>query len=61
MTNGGPGNATLLFGLYIYREAFQYFDLGYASALAWVMLVLIMIVTFVQFRVARRWVHYESA
>ncbi|MEO3751131.1 sugar ABC transporter permease [Streptomyces sp. B6B3] len=61
MTDGGPGNATLLFGLYIYRQAFVYFDLGYASALAWVMLMLIMVVTFVQFRIARRWVYYESS
>lgn len=61
MTNGGPSNATLLYGLYIYREAFQYFDLGYASALSWLLFLIILIVTALQFLLARRWVYYESA
>ena len=60
MTNGGPGNATLVLGLYIYREAFQYFNLGYASAAAWVLLVLIVAITAVQFLIGRRWVYAES-
>lgn len=61
MTNGGPDNASLVYGLYIYRTAFQDFDLGYASALAWILFLLIMIVTGLQFLGARRWVYYESA
>lgn len=61
MTQGGPANASMLIGLYVYQNAFQYFDLGYASALSWVVFLLIMIVTAVQFVVARRWVHYEGA
>ncbi|MDX6251180.1 MAG: multiple sugar transport system permease protein [Kribbellaceae bacterium] len=60
MTDGGPGDATLLIGLYIYRQAFQYFSLGYASALAWALFVVILAVTAIQFLVARRWVYYES-
>jgi multiple sugar transport system permease protein len=60
MTNGGPGDSTLLFGLYIYRQAFQYFDLGYASALAWVLFLVIIVITAVQFVIGRRWVYYES-
>ncbi|HSZ38341.1 MAG TPA: sugar ABC transporter permease [Trebonia sp.] len=60
MTQGGPGNATMVLGLYIYREAFEYYNLGYASAMAWVMLVVILIITLVQFLVGRRFVHFES-
>ncbi|GLV61075.1 spermidine/putrescine ABC transporter permease [Dictyobacter sp. S3.2.2.5] len=61
MTNGGPANGSLVYGLYIYREAFQYFDMGYASALAWVLFILIMLITMIQLGLARRWVHYEGA
>ncbi|RIJ77283.1 sugar ABC transporter permease [Nakamurella silvestris] len=60
MTDGGPSNSTLLYGLYIYRQAFQYFDMGYASALAVGLFGIIMLITAVQFLFARRWVHYES-
>lgn len=60
MTDGGPEDSTLVYGLYIYRQAFNYFDLGYASALSVGLFVLIMAVTAVQFVAARRWVHYET-
>jgi len=60
MTNGGPANATLVYGLYIYRTAFINFQMGYASALAWVLLVVIIIITVIQFTVARYWVYYEG-
>jgi len=60
MTNGGPANASLLFGLYIYRQAFEYFHMGYAAALSWILFVVIIAVIGVQFWLARRWVHYES-
>lgn len=59
-TAGGPNNATLLLGLYIYRQAFEYFDMGYAAALSWGMFVLIGAATAVQFTLARRWVHYDA-
>ncbi|GAA2384036.1 carbohydrate ABC transporter permease [Nonomuraea africana] len=61
MTEGGPGNATMVLGLYIYRHAFVYFDMGYAAALSWAMFALIIAVTLIQFGLARRWVHYEFA
>ncbi|GAA5064583.1 multiple sugar transport system permease protein [Thermocatellispora tengchongensis] len=61
MTEGGPANATLLLGLYVYRQAFEYFDMGYAAALSWALFAIIIAVTLVQFRLARRWVHYEVA
>ncbi len=60
MTNGGPANATLVYGLYLYRNAFTFFDMGYASALAWMLLVVIMVITGLQFLGARYWVFYES-
>ncbi len=60
MTNGGPANATLVYGLYIYRTAFINFMMGYASALAWILLVVIIIITVIQFAVARYWVYYEG-
>ncbi|HMP39210.1 MAG TPA: sugar ABC transporter permease [Roseiflexaceae bacterium] len=60
MTNGGPANATLVYGLYLYRLAFQFFQMGYASALAWVLLMVIMLITATQFYFARYWVYYEG-
>ena len=58
-TNGGPQNATLFYVLLLYRNAFQYFKMGYASAMAWVLFVIVLIFTIIQFRLARRWVYYE--
>jgi len=60
MTNGGPANATLMYGLYLYRVAFQFFQMGYASALAWVLLLVIMLITAAQFYFAKYWVFYEG-
>jgi multiple sugar transport system permease protein len=59
-TGGGPINATLFYVLYLYRMGFQSFWMGYASALAWVLLVIILAFTAVQFVGARRWVYYEG-
>jgi len=60
MTNGGPGNASLMLVLYIYRNAFQNFDMGYAALLAWVLFCLVLILTLLQFVGSRRWVFYEG-
>ena len=57
---GGPENSTLVIGLYIYKEAFQYFDFGYAAALSWALFVFIMIITLIQFVLGRRWVFYDG-
>lgn len=59
MTKGGPLNSTLFYNLYLYTKAFDDFDMGYASALAWLLLVVSLVVTLMQFRVGKRWVHYE--
>ena len=60
ITSGGPENATLFYVLYLYRMAFENFRMGYASALAWVLFIIIMIFTFLQFRIANIWVFYEG-
>jgi multiple sugar transport system permease protein len=59
-TAGGPANSTKFLVLYIYEQSFQSMRMGYASALAWALLVFIMLLTLVQFRLSR-WVYYESA
>jgi len=59
MTGGGPVNATLFYVLYLYRHAFVYMNMGYASAMAWVLFIIVLALTLVQFWVAPRWVQYE--
>lgn len=59
-TNGGPLDATLFYVLYIYRQAFQFFRMGYASALAWVLFAIILVLTLVLFRSGHFWVYYEG-
>lgn len=59
MTQGGPINATMFYALYLYLSAFNFLKMGYAAALAWVLFIIIMIVTGLQLKLARRWVHYE--
>jgi multiple sugar transport system permease protein len=59
MTKGGPGTETLFYVLYLYRNAFEFFKMGYASALAWVLFLIVLALTFINFRVSGRWVHYE--
>jgi multiple sugar transport system permease protein len=61
MTQGGPVNSTLFYVLHLYREAFENLHMGYASAMAWVLFVVILLITAVQFAGARRWVYYEGA
>lgn len=60
MTGGGPDNATLFLGLHLYQSAFHYLKMGYASAMAWVMFLLILTLTLVQFKLGSRWVYYEA-
>ena len=62
MTNGlaSPNNATLTFVFHLYRNAFEYFRMGYASALAWILFVIILSFTMLILRSSRSWVHYEG-
>jgi multiple sugar transport system permease protein len=59
MTNGGPDNATLFVLLHLYNNAWISYRLGYASAMAWVLVAIVLTLTVMQFRIARRWVYYE--
>jgi multiple sugar transport system permease protein len=60
LTAGGPADASLFYALYLYQQAFQFFKMGYASAMAWVLFMLIMGLTLLQLRMARSWVYYEA-
>lgn len=60
MTRGGPNNATLTIFLYLYRNAFEYFRMGYASALAWVLFAYILLLTLLVVRSSAAWVYYEG-
>ncbi|MCL2068798.1 MAG: sugar ABC transporter permease [Oscillospiraceae bacterium] len=60
ITQGGPNNATFFMNVYIYRRSFQQFDFGYGSALTWVLLAAIGILTIILFISSRHWVHYSD-
>jgi multiple sugar transport system permease protein len=59
-TQGGPNYATWFFNLHLYNHAFQFFEMGYASALAWIFFMLVVGLTYLNMRWSRRWVHYEG-
>lgn len=61
ITEGGPVNASLFYVLYIFRQAFTYFDMGFASALSVVLFVIILIFTLIILRWSQSWVHYEHS
>jgi len=60
MTGGGPNNATLFYALSLFRNAFEYFKLGKASAMAWILFLILLAITALQFWSSKRWVHYEG-
>jgi multiple sugar transport system permease protein len=60
ITRGGPEDSTLFYALYLFDRAWRYFDMGYASAMAWVLFLVIMICTALLFKTQRKWVHYGS-
>lgn len=60
LTNGGPQNATLFTVLYLYRLAFEQFNMGLASALAWLLFAIILVFSLIQLRLSRTWVYYEA-
>lgn len=59
-TSGGPNYATWFFNLHLYNNAFQFFEMGYASALAWIFFLLVVTLTYLNVRWSRNWVHYEG-
>jgi multiple sugar transport system permease protein len=60
MTQGGPVDSTLFYAFALFNNAFRYMKMGYASALAWVLFGIVLVLTMIQIRLAPRWVHYES-
>jgi len=60
MTNGGPVNSTLFYVLYLFRQAFNYYHMGYASAMAWILFAIILALTLLVFRSSALWVYYEG-
>ena len=58
-TEGGPNYATWFYMLHLYYNAFSYFQMGYASALAWIFFVIISVLSFLQIKLSNRWVYYE--
>jgi multiple sugar transport system permease protein len=60
LTDGGPVNATLFYNLYLYKNAFQYNQMGYASGLAWILFVIVLLFTLLIFRSSAAWVYYEG-
>ena len=60
MTNGGPGTSTLFYVLNLYRQAFEFHNMGYASAMAWMLFVIVLAFTALVFKGSRGLVHYEG-
>ena len=60
ITQGGPADSTLVYILYLYQVAFQNLQMGYASALAWILFLSVLVITIVQLAIARLWVYYEG-
>jgi multiple sugar transport system permease protein len=59
LTRGGPADSTLFYVYYLFNNAFRYFKMGYASAQAWILFVIVLVLTLLQLRLSKRWVHYE--
>lgn len=60
ITDGGPIDRTMVIMLYVYRHAFEFFNMGYASAMTWVVLIAMFVITMVIFKTSKYWVFYES-
>ena len=60
LTEGGPNQATEFYSIYLYRNAFVFFKMGYASALAWILFLIIVVSTIAMFRLSGRWVFYRG-
>jgi ABC-type sugar transport system permease subunit len=58
---GAPQGSTLMLSLHLFLSAFKYLDMGYASAMAWSLFVIVLVVTIALFRSSRHWVYYQGA
>lgn len=60
ITKGGPVDSTLFYAVYLYERGFSYFEMGYASAMAWILLIIVALFTLLIFKTSSLWVHYED-
>lgn len=60
-TNGGPLDSTLFYVLYLYRNSFEYLKMGYGSALAWILFIIVLVCTILIFKTSWRWVFYQGS
>ncbi|MCZ7544203.1 MAG: sugar ABC transporter permease [Anaerolineae bacterium] len=60
MNSGAASSAGLFYNIYLFRQAFEFLHMGYASAMAWLLFIIILILTVIQLRTSRRWVYYEG-
>ncbi|MCQ6563378.1 carbohydrate ABC transporter permease [Paenibacillus mendelii] len=58
ITQGGPGNSTTILSLFVYKTAFSYYEMGYASTISWALFIIIVLITAVQWIGQKKWVHY---
>jgi len=61
MSSGAATSAGLFYNIYLFRQAFEFLHMGYASAMAWLLFIIILILTIIQLRTSNRWVYYEGA
>ena len=59
MTNGGPADATMFYAYKLFNEAFRFLNMGTASAMAWILFIVILFITVMQLWLSKKWVHYE--
>lgn len=60
MTNGGPNNASLFYTFYLYRQAFRFSNMGSACAIAWILFIIVAVLTIIAFKSSNKWVYYEG-
>lgn len=60
ITGGGPLDSTLFYALYVYQQGFQNYNMGYACAMAWILLLIVAFFTFLIFKTSASWVYYEA-
>lgn len=58
--SGAPANSLLFYNLHMWNNAFKVFDMGYASAMAWILFIIVMVLTVINLKLGKRWVHYEG-
>lgn len=60
ITDGGPVNETLVYVLYLYKQSFKYYEMGYGAAMAWILLIIVAFFTMLVFKSSNQWVFYEN-